>query len=133
MRNARDPRRTRSSIQLLVETLPDKDANGDYIGLPTEEITWEGSANIQPWLPRYNIPAAPEIGGVQERRVAARVYLPYEAPVNIPGTRVRDVGQGITYTLITKGLAQAGGQTTWRCDLGAPRVSRYGGEDGLEG
>lgn len=123
MRNARDPRRLRSQVQLILEGEVARDANGDPIGTPEIEIIWEGRANVQPWLPRYNIPTAPVTGGVQERRIAARAYLPFDAPVNVPGVKLRDLSKNVVYDLITKGLNQAGANGTWRCDLGAPRIS----------
>jgi len=123
VRNARDPRRIRSHVKLILEKVPERDSYGDAIGDPEYEVIWEGKANIQPWLPRYNIPTAPVTGGVMERRIAARVYLPANVPWHIEGLKVLDVKKQVVYALITDGLDQAGTETTLRFDLGAPRVS----------
>lgn len=122
MRHHRDPNRTRSKVQLLRFIEDRLDSNGDPIK-PTDQydVVWEGLANIQPWLPRYNIPTAPITGGVSERRVAARAYLPPEAPVE-DGLRVFDVRRNKYYSIISSALEMAGRGNYWRLDLGAPRV-----------
>lgn len=125
MRHGRDPRRhNRHEIELLEPSSTIvRDANGDPIAKASYTVVYRTRAAIQPWLPRYNIPAAPVLGGVSERRIAARVYLPKDAPVHLEGLKVRDVTDNVTYSLVTDGLNMAGGGNMWRCDLGAARVS----------
>lgn len=126
MRHHRDPRRTRHRVQLVEFTTSQLDSNGDPIMDPDPVVIWQGLANVQPWLPRYNIPTAPITGGVAERRVAARVYLPPEAPVS-DKVRVYDVTNDVYYTIISSALEMAGSKNMWRVDLGAPRVRNDGG------
>jgi len=121
MRHHRDPNRTRHKVQLIEFPSPQLDSNGDPVSGAVPNVLWEGPANVQPWLPRYNIPTAPITGGVAERRVAARVYLPPEAPIN-DRVRVYDVRNNVYYSIISSALEMAGSRNMWRVDLGAPRV-----------
>lgn len=121
MRHHRDPRRRRSTLELRRFPTESLDSNGDPIPAGSSELVWRGRGAVQPWLPRYNIPTAPITGGVPERRIAARAYLPPEAPV-ADGLRVYDVKNKRYYSIISSNLEMAGTGNIWRLDLGAPRI-----------
>jgi hypothetical protein len=112
------------NLELVVARVGGRDKNGDPT-TRTIEVVWSGKGTLLPNLPRYerSAVAQPTIG-IEERRVVYYGYVPWHAPVQIPGVAVRFRGKIYEFLkdpLPVGGEVGDGGEpAVWRLDMGAP-------------